>query len=88
MPDVSSTAPVETTTWVALDVHKNSIVAGVLPAAGSKPQFIQIENAERSIRKLIRRPGGPEGLAAALAARGLTLARSRSRVARYSSQEP
>ena len=63
MPDVSSTAFAETTTWVALDVPKNSIVAGVLPAAGSKPQLIQIENTERSIRKLIRRLGGSEGLA-------------------------
>ena len=63
MPDVSSTAPAQTTTWVALDVHKRSIVAGVLPAAGGKPQLVQIENTERSIRGLVRRLGGPDGLA-------------------------
>ena len=31
---LASTAPTEVTTWVALDVHKHSIVAGVLPASG------------------------------------------------------
>ena len=33
MPDVSSTAPADVRLWVALDVHKHSIVAATLPAA-------------------------------------------------------
>ncbi|MCA1678521.1 MAG: hypothetical protein LC777_06025 [Actinobacteria bacterium] len=43
MPDVSSTAPAEVTTWVALDVHKHSIVAAILPASGGEPRLRQIE---------------------------------------------
>jgi hypothetical protein len=31
MPDVSSTAPAQVRLWVALDVHKHSIVAATLP---------------------------------------------------------
>ncbi len=63
MPDVSSTAPVDVRAWVALDAHKLSIVAAVLPPAGGEPEIIEIENTERSIRRLIARLGGPEGLA-------------------------
>ena len=38
MPDVSSNASAATTrTFVALDVHKNSIVAAILPAEGGTP---------------------------------------------------
>ena len=65
MPDVSSTAPAEVRLWVALDVHKHSIVAGVLPPAGGSPEVQRIENNERAIRRLIDRLSGPEGLAVA-----------------------
>jgi transposase len=65
MPDVSSTAPAEVRLWVALDVHKHSIVAGTLPPSGGAPQVQRIENTERAIGRLIDRLGGPEGLAVA-----------------------
>jgi transposase len=65
MPDVSSTAPAEVRLWVALDVHKHSIVAGVLPPTGGAPRVQRIENTERAIRRLIDRLGGPGGLAVA-----------------------
>jgi hypothetical protein len=51
--------------WVAWDVHKHSIVAATLPAAGGTPQVQRIENTERAIRRLIYRLGGPDGLAVA-----------------------
>lgn len=63
MPDVNSNAPAETTTYVALDVHKLSIVAAVLSAAGGEVELSETENTERSVRRLIKRLGGPEGLA-------------------------
>ncbi len=63
MADVSSTAPAEVTTWVALDVHKNSIVAATLPPRGGQPEVVRIENTERAVRRLIDRLGGPDGLA-------------------------
>jgi transposase len=63
MPDVSSIAPAQVRTWVALDVHKLSIVAAALPAAGGAPELVQIDNSERAIRRLIKRLGGPAGLA-------------------------
>jgi hypothetical protein len=44
MPDVSSTAPASVRLWVALDVHKNSIVAATLPPAGGKAELQRIEN--------------------------------------------
>jgi transposase len=65
MPDVSSNAPAQVRLWVALDVHKNSIVAATLPSEGGKPEVQRIENTERSIRRLIDRLGGPDGLAVA-----------------------
>ena len=65
MPDVSSTAPERVRTWVALDVHKNSIVAATLGPAGGAPELQRIENTERAIRRLIDRLGGPGGLAVA-----------------------
>jgi transposase len=65
MPDVSSTAPAEVRLWVVLDVHKHSIVAATLPPAGGAPEVQRIENAERAIRRLVVRLGGPEGLAVA-----------------------
>lgn len=65
MPDVSSTAPEQVRLWVALDVHKHSIVAATLPPAGGVAQVQRIENTERAIVRLIGRLGGPEGLAVA-----------------------
>ena len=47
MPDISSNASVKTTrVWVALDVHKNAITAGVLPAEGGQVELAQLENSE------------------------------------------
>jgi transposase len=64
VPDVSSSASAKATrTWVALDVHKNSIVAGVLPCDGDSPEVVQLENNEKAIRRLVGRLGDPEGLA-------------------------
>lgn len=65
MPDVSSTAPADVRLWVALDVHKHSIVAATLPPSGGVPQVQRIDNTERAIRRLIDRLGGPDGLAVA-----------------------
>lgn len=63
MPDVSSTAPADVRLWVALDVHKLSIVAATLPAIGGEVQLQRIETTERALRRFIERLGGPEGLA-------------------------
>ncbi len=63
MPDVISTAPADVRLWVALDVHKFSIVAAVLPPAGGRPEVSRIETTEKAIRRLIKSLGGPEGLA-------------------------
>ncbi len=65
MPDVSSNAPVDVNQWIVFDVHKNSLVAGVLPALGGTPQVTRIENTERAVRRFVDRLGGPEGLAVA-----------------------
>jgi transposase len=64
MPDVSSTAPADARLWIALDVHKLSIVAATLPPTGGQPELHRIETTERAIRRFIDRLGGPEGLAA------------------------
>lgn len=63
MPDVSSTAPADVRLWVALDVHKLSIVAATLPAVGGEVEVQRIETTERAIRRFIARLGGPQGLA-------------------------
>lgn len=63
MPDVSSTAPADVRLWVALDVHKLSIVAATLPASGGRPEIYRIETTERAIRRFVDRLGGPDGLA-------------------------
>lgn len=63
MPDVSSNAPVNVRLWVALDVHKLSIVAATLPPTGGQPQICQIETTGVAIRRFIERLGGPQGLA-------------------------
>jgi transposase len=63
MSDVSSNAPADVRLWVSLDVHKLSIVAAVLPAAGGQPEVQRIETTRSAIRRLIERLGGAEGLA-------------------------
>jgi transposase len=63
MPDVSSTAPTDVRLWVALDVHKLSIVAATLPVSGGEPDLHRIETTERAVRRFIDRLGGAEGLA-------------------------
>ena len=65
MPDVSSCAPAEVRRWVALDVHKLSIVAAALPPAGGRPEVVRIENTPKAVRALIAKLGGPAGLAVA-----------------------
>jgi transposase len=65
MPDVSSTAPADVRLWVALDVHKHSIVAAALGPAGGRPEVQRVDNSERAIGRLIDRLGGPGGLAVA-----------------------
>src|SRR6266516_4105231 len=64
MPHVSSNAPVSTTrSFVALDVHKNTITAAILPSEGGQPELVQLEHSEKAIRRLLERLGGPQGLA-------------------------
>ena len=69
LPDVSSIAPAEVRTWIVFDVHKNSLVAGVLPAAGGAPEVTRLENTERAVRRFIDRLGDRDGLAVADQAR-------------------
>jgi transposase len=63
MPDVSSNAPADVRLWVSLDVHKLSIVAGILPPVGGELRVEQIETTRAAIRRFIERLGGPQGLA-------------------------
>lgn len=65
MPDVSSTAPAVVDQWIVFDVHKNSLVAGVLPAQGGTPEVSRIENTERAIRRFFERAGDPGSLTVA-----------------------
>ncbi len=65
MPDVSSVAPADVNQWIVFDVHKNSLVAGVLPARGGKPEVARLENTERAVRRFVDRLGGSDGLAIA-----------------------
>lgn len=65
MPDVSSTAPAQVRTWVAIDQHKLSLVAATLPSSGGQPEVMRLENTERAIRRFVERLGGPVGLAVA-----------------------
>jgi len=65
MPDVSSAAPAEVSTWVAIDQHKLSLVAATLPASGGQPEVVRLDNTERAIRRFIARLGEPERLAVA-----------------------
>jgi transposase len=65
MPDVTSTAPSKVRMRCALDVHKRSIVAAYEPEdpRDGALELIEIPNTERALRRLVRRLGGPEGLA-------------------------
>ncbi|MCA1701565.1 MAG: IS110 family transposase [Actinobacteria bacterium] len=65
MPDVSSTAPAHVDQWIVFDVHKNSLVVGVLPAEGGSPEVTRLENTERALRRFLGRLGDPQGLAVA-----------------------
>ncbi len=65
MPNVSSTAPADVNQWIVFDVHKNSLVAGVLPGSGGTPQVSRLENTERAIRRFIVRTGEASTLAVA-----------------------
>jgi transposase len=82
MPDVSSTAPAEVKFWVALDVHKNSIVAAVLPASGATPRVAQIETTERAIRRFVHGLGDSATIAVCFGAgpRGYELLRLLARL--------
>jgi hypothetical protein len=60
MPDVSSAAPADVRLWVALDVHKHSIVAATLAPGGGSAEVQRIDNSERVIRRLID-PAGRAG---------------------------
>jgi transposase len=82
VPDVSSNAPADVRLWVALDVHKFSIVAATLPPVGGAPEVQRIETTEKAIRRLIDRLGGPDGLAVAYEAGpgGFELLRLLSRI--------
>ena len=63
MPDVSSNAPLEPRLWIALDVHKLSIVAATLPPTGGRPEVCQLETTRVALRRFVERLGGPQGLA-------------------------
>jgi transposase len=63
MPDVSSNQPADVRLWVALDVHKLSIIAAMLPPRGGRPEIARIETTRVAVRRFIDRLGGPEGLA-------------------------
>jgi transposase len=65
MPDVSSTAPADVAQWIVFDVHKNSLVAGVLPAGGGAPKVMRLENTERAVRRFVDRLGDRGRLAVA-----------------------
>jgi transposase len=56
---VSSNATARTTqTYVALDVHKRSIVGAALPARGGEVSLSELPNTGRALRRLIERLGG------------------------------
>lgn len=63
MPDVTPCLhPGQVRRWVAIDQHKFSIVAAVLPPDGGTPEVCRIETTERAVRRFIDRLGGPAGL--------------------------
>jgi transposase len=48
--------------WVALDVHKNAITAGVLRADAGEVELVQLDNSEKAVRRFLGRLGGGPGL--------------------------
>jgi transposase len=70
MPDVISLQPAEARMFVALDVHKLSIVAAILPPVGGRPEIYRIETTEKAIRRFVAKLGGPSGLAVCYEASG------------------
>ena len=63
MPDVTPCLhPGQVRRWISFDQHKFSIVAGVLPPDGGKPEVCRIETTEKAIRRFIEKQGGPDGL--------------------------
>ena len=65
MPDVISHAQQMSALWVALDVHKLSILAAVLSPPGGSPEVSRIGMTEKAIGRYVTKLGGPEGLAVA-----------------------
>lgn len=65
MPDVISNAPENVSTWIAIDAHKNSLVAATLPPVGGDVVITRLENTPTAVRRFIDRQGGPGGLAVA-----------------------
>ena len=66
MPDVSSTAPALVRTWVAIDQHKLSLVAAIVPASGGTPEVVRLGEhraGDPAVRRAARRA---EGLAVVL----------------------
>jgi transposase len=65
MPDVNSNAPVDVRMRAALDVHKLTIVCASQPddPRAGELRLEEIPNTERALRALVKRLGGPDGLA-------------------------
>jgi len=65
MPDVTTHAPANVRVRVALDVHKRSVVAAIEPEDPREGtlELVELPNTEKALRSLIKRLGGPEGLA-------------------------
>jgi hypothetical protein len=63
MPDVSpSLHPGEPRRWVAIDQHKFSILAAVLPPDCGKPEVRESRRGSGRFAGFIERLGGPAGL--------------------------
>ncbi|MHB8452341.1 MAG: hypothetical protein ACYDAQ_18105 [Mycobacteriales bacterium] len=52
--------------WLGLDVHKDSISAGILGAGDATAQVETLGPGEDAVRRLLARVGGPTGAAAGL----------------------
>src|ERR1700756_5688083 len=65
MPDVSSTAPAEVRVRAALDIHKLTVVCASAPddPRAGELRLEELPNTERALRALVKRLGGPAGLA-------------------------
>ena len=53
MPDVSSTAPAQVRTWVAIDAHKLSLVAAALPGQRQRRGPITKSGSQHARRLLV-----------------------------------